>query len=115
MGVVEGHEVELVKGMKEMGNKSMSEVEAKGLGGSVAGKDNVRGGAKLVVREVGAPRGIGSREETLNGSRAQHVLVGRVGGGVELLGLPIVVKVLGPKRKRWPKWLPRWSTVKGRN
>jgi hypothetical protein len=35
------------------------------------------------------PRGISSREETLNSSGARSMLAGRVGGRVKLLGLPI--------------------------
>ena len=64
----------LVIGMKEVRSEGTSEVKAKGLGGPVAWKDRVMGGAKLVVtREVRAPRGVSrSREETtlLNGGRA---------------------------------------------
>lgn len=46
-------------------------------------------GAELVSRDVGMPRGISSREEALNSGRARTLLVGRVGGGVKLLGLPV--------------------------
>ena len=42
----------------------------KGLQGSVAGKDNVMGGAKALMREVRVPGGVCSREEALDGSRA---------------------------------------------
>jgi hypothetical protein len=65
LGVVEGHESELVEGTEEVGSKGTCEVEAKGLGGPVAGNDYVKGGAELVAREVGAPRGISSREEVV--------------------------------------------------
>jgi hypothetical protein len=55
----------------------------KGLGGPVSGKDYVMGGAELVAREVGSPRGISSRKETLNSGGTRCMLVGRIGGGVK--------------------------------
>jgi hypothetical protein len=68
--MVEGSEVKLAEGTGEVGSEGMSEVEAKGLGGPVAGEDNVMGGADLLARDVRALRGIGHREETLNSGRA---------------------------------------------
>jgi hypothetical protein len=45
----------------------------------MAGKDNMVGGAELVAGEVGTPRGIDGREETLNSGRARSVLVDLIG------------------------------------
>lgn len=64
IGVVEGEKAELVEGAKEVGSEGTCEVDAEGLGGPVAGKYKVMRGAELVVREMGAPRGVSSGEET---------------------------------------------------
>ena len=120
--MVECREVEAVEGTKEVGSEDTGEVEAKGLGGPVAGKDDVMRGAELVSREVGMPRGISSREEALNSSRARSLLVGRVGGGVKLLGLPVRERRAGEMRGAGAEEeavaevtdAPRWSTVKAR-
>jgi hypothetical protein len=66
VGVRKGEEAELVEGAEKVGAEGASEVEAKGLRGPVAGEDNVMGGTEALAREVGAPGGVGDREEALN-------------------------------------------------
>jgi hypothetical protein len=63
----------------KVSSEGAGEVEAEGLGGSVAGESGMVGGAEVTAGEEALPRGIRSWDEAVGGGRTGGALISRSG------------------------------------